>query len=62
MAVYFITNNRQTVFGQTIRECAFKIQQENKKTDPQWAGFPVDAVLKLCANHGFRAGKVDIGV
>lgn len=60
--VYFITNNHQTVFGQTLRECAFKIQQANKKVDPIWAGFPVDAVLKLCADHGYKAGTIDVRV
>ena len=60
--VYFLTNNRQTVLGQTLRECAFKIQQENKKENPKWAGFPVDCVLKLCADKGFKAGVIDLAV
>ena len=57
--VYFITDNRTTVFGQTLRECGFKIQQLAKKCDPSLAGYPIDKVLKMCADRGYKAGKID---
>ena len=57
--VYFITDNHTTVFGSTLRECGFKIQQEAKKHDSDLAGYPVDMVLKICADRGFKAGCID---
>ena len=60
--VYFITDNHTTVFGQTLRECGFKIQQLAKKSDPSLAGYPIDMVLKMCADRGYKAGKIDFQV
>lgn len=60
--IYFITNNRETYFGGSLRECGWKIQQEAKKIDPNMAGFPIDIVLKVCANKGYKAGMFDISI